>query len=122
MTPAKEARQKERAEMAAKGKPELKREMLEKIGEVMAAKGIVLTAERQRELERNLMTEDVLVKERAEVLARRKVEKEAAEGVLEEEGDGELFADGELEEEMKRLRVDELRVEEVDESPRRSPV
>jgi hypothetical protein len=126
MTPAKEARQKERAEMAAKGKPELKRELLERIGEVMAQKGISLTEERQRELERNLMTEDVLAKERAKVLAQEKAEMAAAKKVkaeiVEDERfeDGEL-ADGELEEEMERLGVDEVRVVEVDEPPRRSP-
>ena len=126
MTPAKEARQKERAEMAAKGKPELKRELLERIGEVMAQKGISLTEERQRELERNLMTEDVLAKERAKVSAQEKAEMAAAKKVkaeiVEDEGfeDGGL-ADGELEEEMERLGVDEVRVVEVDEPPRRSP-
>lgn len=108
MTPAKEARQKERAELAAKGKPELKREVLEKIGEVMAAKGIALTPERQKELERNLMTEDVLAKERAELLAQQEAEREARGEVVEGEVEGEEgveFADGKLEGEMEKLGV-----------------
>lgn len=119
MTPAREARQRERAQMAAKGRPELRREVLVQIGEVMARKGIALTAERERELERNLMTEDVLAKERAGVLARRRVEEEEVRNAEGEEGEG--FVDGELEEEMDRLGVDEVRVVEVEEPPRRGP-
>ena len=59
-SPAQEARAKEVAQMVKKGKPELKMELLERIGEVMAKKGIEMTDERRMEVERNLEKEQVL--------------------------------------------------------------
>ena len=57
LTPAREARLRERSELVAKGKPELKAEVLERIGEVMAGKGIEMTEERRKEIERNFERE-----------------------------------------------------------------
>lgn len=57
LTPAREARLKERSELVAKGKPELKAEVLERIGEIMAGKGIEMTEERRKEIERNFERE-----------------------------------------------------------------
>ena len=57
LTPAREARLKERSELVAKGKPELKAEVLERIGGIMAGKGIEMTEERRKEIERNFERE-----------------------------------------------------------------
>ncbi len=56
-SPAREAAAKARDERAALPKPTLKAEILEKIGEVMAGKGIELTPARQKEMESNLVKE-----------------------------------------------------------------
>ena len=113
MTPAREARLKERAEMAEKGKPVLGEEVLERIGEVMAGKGIELTEERRREVERNLeregegvlgpfrMAEERRMKEmraRARAREREEVEEMDEEGMMGEFG---------------RLGVDEVDEEEA---------
>ena len=59
MTPAKEARQVEREKLKEKGKPTLEREVLERIGEVMARQGIEMTGKRSRIMEKNLRWERV---------------------------------------------------------------
>ena len=60
-SPAKEARMMEVERLKKQGVPSgLKTEVLEKIGEVMASKGIEMTKERRRDLERNLKGQEVL--------------------------------------------------------------
>lgn len=60
-SPTKEAAAMARDQKAATTpKPELKTEILEKIGEVMNAKGIEFTKERRKEMWRNLRKEEVV--------------------------------------------------------------
>lgn len=91
MTPKKEARDVEREKLKEKGEPTLEREVLERIGEVMARQGIEMTGKRRREVARNLSKEGV-VKWGAGVVPGKE---EGAEGaVLEGEG-GDEDEDGE---------------------------
>lgn len=107
-SPAKEARAKEVYEMKEKGKPELKREVLERIGEVMARQGIELSKDRQKELERNLATEEVLrggvgVEKGAEVL-------DDGAGV---DGEEAHTPERDLQQGMQKMGFDELVVKEA---------
>lgn len=58
--PAQEARRLEREKLKEKGQPTLEREVLERIGEVMASKGIEMTGKRRREVAKNLRKEGVV--------------------------------------------------------------
>lgn len=60
LSPAKEARMMEVERLRKKGREGLRREVLERIGEVMANQGIQMTEERRRGLEKNLAGEEVL--------------------------------------------------------------
>lgn len=60
MTPAKEARLAEKEKLKAKGEPTLEKEVLERIGEVMAGRGIEMTGKRRREVAKNLRGEGVV--------------------------------------------------------------
>ncbi|KAF6223960.1 hypothetical protein HO133_010534 [Letharia lupina] len=84
MTPAKEARQMEREKLKEKGEPTLEKELLERIGEVMAKHGVEMTGKRRRETEKNLRGERV-VKWGSDVEIPG--EKKAERAVLEEEED-----------------------------------
>ncbi|KAL6714838.1 hypothetical protein ACLMJK_007098 [Lecanora helva] len=107
-TPAKEARAREVYELKQRGKPELTESVLEKIGELMARKGVRMTDGRRRELERNLEGEEVL---RGVSRVGEREEKES------EEDDFET-AEGELESAMERMGVDEVVVEDGEVSRR----
>ncbi len=109
-SPAREAAAKARDEKAALPRPTLRREILEKIGEVMAGKGIELTDARRREMERNLATEAVV----AEAEGGREVMRAKAEIVIEGEGEGEGFMDteGEVQDAMDRLGINEMVLEQ----------
>lgn len=117
MTPAREARLKERAEMAEKGKPVLGEEVLERIGEVMAGKGIEMTEERRREVERNLEREGEGVLGPFRMAEEQRMEEmRAREGEeMNEDGVGEEGMSGEL----GRLVVDEIGVGEEEAPSRR---
>ena len=58
--PAQEGRRVEREGLKGRGEPMLEREVLEKIGEVMAKKGIEMTGKRRREVVRNLRGDEVV--------------------------------------------------------------
>ncbi|KAL2041198.1 hypothetical protein N7G274_006143 [Stereocaulon virgatum] len=113
LTPSREARLKERSELMAKGKPELKAEVLERIGEVMAGKGIEMTEERRKEVERNLEREGEGVL-RPFVLSREEEKGEETEGNEEGYGveqdemmtDFERLGDGVVEEDPPSSRND----------------
>ena len=87
MTPIQEARRREREQLKAKGEPTLEKEVLERIGEVMAERGIEMTEQRKREMERNLTKEGV-VKWGPDVKLFRE-NAEAPAGLEEVNGDGE---------------------------------
>ncbi len=111
-SPAREAAAKARDEKAALPRPTLRREILEKIGEVMAGKGIELTDARRREMERNLATEAVV----AEAEGGREVMRAKAEIVIEGEGEGEgegvMDTEGEVQDAMDRLGINEMVLEQ----------
>ncbi len=86
MTPAKEASRLEKEKLKEKGEPTLEKEVLERIGEVMAEKGIEMTGKRRKEVERNLSREGV-VKWGADVVVPGKKKKKAEQAVLEDEED-----------------------------------
>lgn len=96
-SPAREAAAKARDEAAMRPRPELKSAVLERIGEVMAGKGIELTEERRREMERNLMREGVVGGGREEM-----------EGEFEDVAGEEA----EVQDAMDRLGIDELFIED----------
>jgi len=101
-SPVREAAAKARDERDRKPTFTLQTEVLEKIGEVMAGKGIELTPQRQREMERNLVTEGVVVGGGWGGVVKGK-----AEIVIDgDEGKGEL------EDAMERLGIDEMLIEE----------
>ena len=54
LSPTKEAQMAEKRKLKEKGEPTLEREVLERIGEVMASKGIAMTGKRRKEMARNL--------------------------------------------------------------------
>ena len=60
LSPAKEAQMAEKRKLKEKGEPTLEREVLERIGEVMASKGIEMTGKRRREVAKNLRGERVV--------------------------------------------------------------
>lgn len=110
-SPAKEAAAKARDERAAQPKPTLKTEILEKIGEVMARKGIELTPARQKEMERNLTREAVVGAE--EGGGKGEMVKAKAEIVDDsDEGEGIMDVEGELSDTMQRLGIDEMVIED----------
>ena len=96
-SPIKEARAREVHKLKSGEQPELREEILERIGEVMAGKGIEMTGQREREIERNLEREDVL---------RGSAKGEESNGEEQEE------VEGELEKAMDRMGVDELIIED----------
>lgn len=107
-SPAKEARKMEIAEMREKkGKPELKREILEKIGEVMKGKGVVMTGEREREVERNLKGEEALSASTRET----ETETEGSQWVDEEIEDDEEAGEQGLEGATGELHVNDATIE-----------
>jgi len=109
-SPAKEARKMEIAEMREKkGKPELKREILERIGEVMKGKGVVMTGEREREVERNLKGEEVLSASTRET--ETETETEGSHWVDEEIEDDEEVGEQGLEGATGELPVNDATIE-----------
>lgn len=107
-SPAKEARKMEIAEMREKkGKPELKREILERIGEVMKGKGVVMTGEREREVERNLKGEEALSASTRET----ETETEGSQWVDEEIEDDEEVGEQGLEGATGELPVNDATIE-----------
>lgn len=104
-SPAREAAAKARDEAAMRPRPELRSEVLERIGEVMAGKGIELTEERRREMERNLMREGVVGGGMEEMKGRGE---EEFEGEFEDVGGEEA----EVQDAMDRLGIDELVIED----------
>ena len=60
LSPAKEAQMAEKRKLKEKGEPTLEKEVLERIGEVMASKGIEMTGKRRREVARNLRGDRVV--------------------------------------------------------------
>lgn len=100
ITPTKEARQKEREKMKEKGEPTLEKELLERIGEVMAKQGIEMTGKRRKEVKKNLSGEGV-VKWGSDVELPE--EKKTKRAVLEEENE-----DGEWEDAEEREGEDEV--------------
>lgn len=103
MTPTKEARQKEREKLKEKGEPTLEKELLERIGEVMAKQGIEMTGKRRREVKKNLREEGV-VKWGPDVEMPEK--EEAKRAVLEEENEDGEWEDAEEREEEEEVGDD----------------
>ena len=60
LSPTKEAQMAEKRKLKEKGEPTLEREVLERIGEVMASKGIEMTGKRKKEMARNLRGDRVV--------------------------------------------------------------
>lgn len=114
-SPAREAAAKARDERAAQPKPTLKMEILEKIGEMMAKKGIELTPARQKEMERNLTREAVVGA--GQGAGKGEVVKAKAEIVDDsDEDEGIVDAEGEVSDTMHRLGIDKMAIEdEIDE-------
>ena len=113
MTPTKEASRVEKEKLKAKGEPRLEKEVLERIGEVMARQGVEMTGKRRRELARNLSREGVVKwgagveipgKKRGELVGLDKDEDDGEEWEEEEEEDGE--------EEMSRAEGGDVVIEE----------
>lgn len=111
MTPKKEARNVEREKLKGRGEPTLEREVLERIGEVMARQGIEMTGKRRREVARNLSKEG-MVKWGADVVPGKEMKAEGAvlDGDEEEEDDDgeEWELEGEEEEEEEIGKEDVL--------------
>lgn len=108
MTPAKEGRKMEREKLKEKGKPTLEKEVLERIGEVMAKQGIEMTAKRRKEVERNLTGGEGVVKWGPDVEIPGQ-KKKAERAVLQEENeDGEWkdTEEREVEEEEEEKKAD----------------
>lgn len=104
MTPAKEARQLEREKLKERGEPTLEKEVLERIGEVMAKQGIEMTGKRRREVEKNLRGERVVKwGPGVEIPGKR----EAKRAVLEEENEDGEWEDAEEREEDAEEREEE---------------
>lgn len=115
--PAQEGRRVERKTLKAKGEPTLEREVLERIGEVMASKGIEMTGKRRRDVAKNLKKEGV-VKWGDDVEGVWKKEGAGTAGLEEdedeeddEEDDGEGWEEIEELEKLKPLEEDKLRQE-----------
>lgn len=95
VTPAQEAGRAERAKLKEeRGEPTLEKEVLERIGEVMAERGIEMTGKRRREVERNLKGGERVVRWGSDVEVPGKGMKNAERAtVLEEEEEGENAAE-----------------------------
>ncbi|KAL9067344.1 MAG: hypothetical protein Q9161_006952 [Pseudevernia consocians] len=112
MTPTKEASRVEKEKLKEKGEPRLEKEVLERIGEVMARQGVEMTGKRRREMERNLSREGV-VKWGADVeipekkRGERVVLGEEDEYEDEDEDDDEDDDDEERENEEEKSRAEE---------------
>lgn len=101
VTPTKEARRAEVERLVKeKGEPTLEKEVLERIGEVMAKRGIEMTGKRRKEVERNLRGGDKVVKWGAGVAVAKKEKAERPPLEGEGEGEGESEEDDVWEEEQ----------------------
>lgn len=114
--PAQEARRIEREKLKAKGEPTLEREVLERIGEVMANKGIEMDGKRRRAVAKTLNKEGIVKwGDDVEGVLRKEKEKKGEEETvvneeaLDEEDEDEDEEEGWEEEEMEdKIREQKL--------------
>ena len=102
LSPAKEAQMAEKRKMKEKGEPTLEREVLERIGEVMASKGIEMTGKRRREVAKNLRGDRVV---------------KWGDGVVHKGAGTVALPDEESEEEIEEEDQEELDEEEWEDIP-----
>ena len=123
LSPTKEAQMAEKRKLKEKGEPTLEREVLERIGEVMASKGIEMTAKRRKEVAKNLRGDrvvkwgDGVVKHGAVTGALGDEGDENEDEEDDEDGDEEEY-DEEFEEEGEEIPEDGSIANEGDQQPR----